>query len=125
MKPVLLAGISIVNAALVSYGIAIVMQSRKKAIDRRVLTFLTLGVILDVTATICMIIASGKIITLHGVIGYTALVGMLTDTVISFRFTRLHGLPSQLSKNFLRWSLIAFSYWVVAYITGAILVGMR
>ncbi len=125
MKPILLAGISIVHLALLSYATAIVIQSRKKAITRHVLFFLTLGIILDLSATICMVIGSGKVISLHGMIGYSSLAGMLADTIISYLNVRRNGLNSVLSQKFIRWSQAAFSYWVVAYITGAILVMMH
>ena len=52
MKPILIAGISIVNLALISYTTGMVIQSRKRAITRQVLTFLTIGVILDITSTV-------------------------------------------------------------------------
>jgi hypothetical protein len=122
MKPILIAGISIVNLALISYATGIIIQSRKKSITRNVLTFLTIGIILDMTSTVCMIIGSGKVISFHGIIGYLSLAAMLTDTVLSYLKMRKSGLNSPLSKNFILWSQAAFSYWVLAYITGAILV---
>ena len=125
MKPILIAGISIVNLALISYATAIIIQSRKKLINRHVLTFLTIGVLLDITSTICMIIGSGKVISFHGVIGYLSLAGMLTDTIFSFHHVSKYGINSVLPKKFIRWSQAAFLYWVLAYITGAILVMVR
>jgi len=125
MNPILITGISIVNLALISYATAIIIQSRKKSITQRVLTFLTIGIILDLTSTICMIISSGKVISLHGIIGYSSLIGMFTDTILSYRTGKRNGLNSVLSKKFICWSQTAFSYWVLAYITGAILVMLR
>jgi hypothetical protein len=125
MKPILIAAISIVNLALISYTIAMILQTRGKLMSRRVLAFLTAGVALDITSTICMIIASGKVITLHGVLGYTALGGMLIDMLLSYTHVKKSGINSPLSPSFTTWSLVAYFYWVLAYITGAILVGMR
>jgi hypothetical protein len=125
MNPILIAGISIVNLALISYATAIIIQSRKKSITRNVLTFLTIGIILDITSTICMIIGSGKVISFHGIIGYFSLAGMFTDTILSYLNVKRFGMNSVLSKKFIRWSQVAFSYWVLAYITGAILVMLR
>jgi hypothetical protein len=122
MKPVLIAGISIVNLALISYSTAIIIQSRKKSITRNVLFFLSIGILLDITATICMVISSGKVISLHGMIGYSSLIGMFTDTILSYLNVKRYGLNSTLSQKFIRWSQVAFSFWVLAYITGAILV---
>ena len=125
MKPILIAGISIVNLALISYAAAIVIQSRKRSITGNVLIFLTIGVILDVTSTVCMIIGSGKVVSFHGIIGYLSLAGMFTDTLFSYLNVRKKGLNSVLSSGFIRWSQVAFGYWVLAYITGAILVMTR
>jgi hypothetical protein len=125
MKPILIAGISIVNLALISYATAIIIQSRKKSITLHVLTFLTIGVILDITSTICMIIGSGKVISFHGIIGYLSLAGMLTDTILSFLNVKKNGLNSVLSQKFIRWSQVAIAYWILAYITGAILILVR
>ena len=125
MKPILITGIFIVNLALVSYATAILIQSRKRSITRHVLTFLTIGIIFDITSTICMIIGSGKVISLHGMIGYFSLAGMFTDTILSFLNVKRHGINMVLSKKFIRWSQIAFSYWVLAYITGVIIVMSR
>jgi hypothetical protein len=125
MKPVLIAGISIVNLALISYTTAIVIQTRKKLLTRYVLIFLVTGVIFDVTSTICMIIASGRSITFHGIIGYSALAGMLTETIFSYLHKRKYGINSSISTQFKLWSAIAYFYWVLAYITGAIIVMMK
>ena len=125
MKPILIAGISIVNLAMISYAAAIIIQSRKKSITRHVLIFLTIGIILDIASTICMIIGSGKIISFHGVIGYLSLAGMLTDTILSYLHVKKVGINSILSKKFIHWSQAAFFYWVLAYLTGAILVIVR
>ncbi|MFC2101659.1 hypothetical protein ACFLS7_01545 [Bacteroidota bacterium] len=126
MKPVLIAGISIVNLALISYTIAIVIQSRKKLMSRNVLTFLTVGVVFDITATICMIIGTEEgPMTLHGFIGYSSLAGMVIDTIFSYRYKIKHGVNSAIPKQFTRWSQAAYFYWVLAYITGALIVAFR
>ena len=126
MKPVLLTGICIVNLALICYSIAIIKQTRSKQISRNVLRFLIIGLCFDITATILMIIGSSKgIITLHGCIGYSSLSGMLVDTILSYRQVKRHGLNTTLSIGFNRFSLIAYFYWIAAYITGSVLVMMR
>lgn len=122
MKSVLLAGIIIVNLALAAYATGVIIETRKKILNRSVVTFLTIGVVFDLISTICMIIGSGKALTFHGIIGYVALAGMLSDTVLSFRRLKKSGKDSPLPKTFLRWTQVAFAYWVIAYITGAILV---
>lgn len=125
MKPVLIAGISIVNLALISYATAIIIQSRKKSITQNVLIFLTIGIIFDITSTICMIISSGRVISFHGIIGYLSLIAMFTDTVISWLNVKRNGLNVTLPVKFIRWSQAAFAYWLMAYVTGAIIVMMH
>lgn len=126
MKSVLIAGMTIVNFALISYTIAIVTLSRKKLMSQKVLLFLTVGVIFDVTATICMIIGSSQgALTPHGIIGYTSLAAMLTDTVLSYRYNKTCGDKVEVSRKFISASQIAFGYWIVAYITGALIIMLR
>lgn len=126
MKPVLIAGMTIVNLALISYSIAIIKQTRSKVMSERVLTFLTIGVLFDITATICMVAGSSQgAITVHGIIGYTSLAGMLTDTIFSYRLRYREGKDAEIPRKFNRASLTAYLYWVLAYITGAIIIMMR
>jgi hypothetical protein len=126
MKPILMAGISIVNLALIFYTIAIVLQVKKRSINKSVLTFLTLGVIFDVSSTICMMIGSSKgIITLHGCIGYSSLAGMLIDTIYCYSFARKNGYSFSLPGKLKIASITAYSYWIIAYITGSIIIMMR
>ena len=125
MNPILMAGICIVNLALISYTIAIIIQRRRKLMTRNVLTFLTIGILFDVTSTICMIVGAGHFITVHGVIGYSSLAGMIADTISSYSLVRRKGINVQVSKTFNRWSGIALLYWIAAYMTGVMIVVMK
>jgi hypothetical protein len=69
-----------------------------------------------------MIIGSGNFLTLHGIIGYSSLAGMLIDTWFSYRLIFTKGINSVVSPKFMRLSVIAYLYWVSAYLTGAIIV---
>ena len=69
MKPVLLVGTTIVNAALIAYSVAIISEQHKKLVSKRVLAFLSIGVLFDIIATCCMIIGSSRsAFTIHGVL---------------------------------------------------------
>lgn len=125
MKPVLIAGITIVNLALLSYSVAIITQTKKKIINKTVLSFLTIGVVFDITATICMVIGSGEGLTLHGLIGYSSLAGMITDTIITYHSARTRGMNMVLRPRFIRLSFSVYIYWILAYITGAVIIMMR
>ena len=67
-------------STLFSTAASSLTEQKRHRVDRRVLVFLTLGITLDVTATICMIIGSDNPPwTLHGLLGYSSLTGMLID----------------------------------------------
>jgi hypothetical protein len=123
MKPILMIGTSIVNLALLSYTIFIILEIKHRKVSRRVLSFLTIGVILDLTATICMVVGSSKgIFTLHGVIGYSSLTAMSIDAILIWKLRSKSGLNIEIPKATHVYSVIAYSWWVIAYITGALLV---
>ena len=126
MKPILIAGTSIVNLALISYSIAVFKQRKAKALTKNVMIFLSLGIILDITATICMVMGSSKGgVSLHGFIGYSSLLGMLIDTYFSYRKVSQNGLGCSLTTSFTRNTTLVYLYWVAAYITGALIVAFR
>jgi hypothetical protein len=123
MKPILVAGVVIVNLALISYSVGIITQLLTKKISRKVLFFVSMGLVFDITATICMIAGSSNgMITWHGLIGYSSLLGMLLDIWFSYRYINKSGINTNPGKKFNTWSATAYIYWVIAYITGAIIV---
>jgi len=86
MNTYLQIGSSVVFFALIAYSIGIITEQRTRHIGQRVITFLTLGVLLDITATIFMIIGSDKGgFTLHGFIGYSSLLGMMMDAIFMWK----------------------------------------
>lgn len=125
MKTVSIIGSLIVTMALVFYSIGFSKERKSKLISSRVLLFYTIGVSLDITATILMIIGSSKgIITIHGLIGYSSLLGMLADTFLLWRFKWNHGPDKVVSNNLHLYSRIAYTWWIIAYITGGLLVAI-
>jgi hypothetical protein len=126
MNPLLKTGTIIVVFALASYSIAIFTEQRKKILRRRILVFLTLGVALDITATIFMILGSSKgIFTLHGIIGYSSLAGMFTDAVMIWRLKMKNGSYCPIPNKIHIYSRYAYIWWVIAFITGGLLVVLR
>jgi len=122
MKPILIAGTIIVNLALVFYTIGILTEQLRRVVSRRVITFLTLGVIFDITATACMIAGSSSgPFTLHGILGYSSLAGMLIETVLAWKHY-LSRPDHPVSRPLHLYSRFAYIWWVLAYITGAALV---
>jgi len=127
LNPTLIKAVIVVTFALLFYSIAIVTEQRKSLISRRVLLFLMAGVCCDVTSTALMIIGSGNIpITIHGFLGYTALLAMLIDTVLIWRFWTKNGSIVNVPRGLHIYTRIAYSWWVVAYIAGAIIsIGLK
>ncbi len=126
MKPILLAGTTIVNLALISYSIFIYVERKYKINSSKVLTFLSIGVLFDIVATVCMIIGSSKgPFTMHGILGYSSLTGMLIDAVLLWNTRIKYGKNYTISAGLHMYSLVAYVWWIAAYITGAILVMSR
>lgn len=125
MKPILIVGMTIVNFALICYLIGIITEQKSHRISRRVLTFLSVGVFWDVSATACMITGSSHgLFTLHGILGYSSLAVMLADTILVWRYRRVHG-ETDVPRSLHLFSRYAMIWWVLAYITGAALVMAR
>jgi len=126
MSPILIAGVIIVNLALIAYSVAIISEQRKKSVNRFILTFLTAGVLLDITATICMIIGSeNSFITFHGMIGYLALIVMFIDSIFLWKTWLAAKATTPVPAKLHLYSRYAYIWWVVAYITGALIVALN
>ncbi len=122
MSPILIAGTTIVNLALIAYSVGIITEQRKHRVTRTVLWFLTVGVVFDIIATACMIIGSSNSpFTVHGILGYSSLAAMLLETSLAWR-QRLRNGEAKVSRGLHLYSRIAYIWWVLAYLTGALLV---
>lgn len=122
MSGLLIAGTIIVNFALLFYTIGIVSEQRSHRVTRQTLFFLTVGVVFDVVATGFMIAGSSHgPFTTHGLLGFSSLAAMLLETTFAWRHHKRSG--DELVPGWLHiYSRLAYTWWVVAYITGAILV---
>jgi hypothetical protein len=119
-------GATIVIFALASYSIAIITEQKKRLVNRLILTFLTIGIILDIIATTFMIIGSSHgAFTLHGILGYSSLTAMLIDTILIWRFSRKNTSETLVPTALHVYSLGAYMWWVAAFITGLLLVIFR
>jgi len=131
MNATLYKAVVVVTFALIFYSIGIITEQRNHAISRRVLGFLSAGVACDIASTGLMIIGSGKIpITVHGFIGYSALIVMLIDTILIWRLwtknrvkitnvgfssDAIDDIPQKLHI----YTRLAYIWWIIAYIAGA------
>jgi len=119
-------GSFVVVVALVFYSIGFTKEQRRKLITSRVLLFYTLGVIFDISATTLMILGSSKgLLTFHGFIGYSSLLGMSIDTFLLWRHNLKKGPDVIVGKGLHIYSRIAYIWWVAAFITGGLLVALR
>lgn len=123
MKTYTLIAIVIVTLALLCYTVGTVSQQRARRITSVTLGFLTVGLVFDVVATIFMILGSGRLISLHGVLGYSALAGMLVEVAVAWRWRARNG-DQPVTDGMRRYARLAYGYWVVAFISGGLLVGM-
>jgi len=122
MNTLSIIGASIVTLALISYSIGILSEQFKKKLIPRVLIFITLGVALDITATIFMILGSkNSPFTYHGFIGYSALLVMLIELVRIWRTYSKLGMGAAVPRGVHLYSRYAYIWWVIAYITGSLL----
>lgn len=122
MNTLSIVGATIVTLALISYSIGILTEQVKKKLIPRVLIFITLGVILDITATAFMILGSkNSPFTPHGFIGYSALFLMLIELVRIWQTYNKLGINADVPKGVHLYSRYAYIWWVVAYITGSLI----
>ena len=126
MTTIILAGVIIVNLALIAYSFAIIVEQRKKVVSNFVLSFLTLGVLFDITSTVCMIIGSThSAFSSHGIFGYSALLGMLIDCILMWKYRLSYGRTIKVEKILHLYSRFAYTWWIIAYFTGIIIVSLR
>ncbi len=133
MNPTLFKAVGVVTVALIFYSIAVIREQRKSLITRQTLSFLTAGVACDIASTGLMIAGSGNIpITVHGFIGYSALLVMLIDTILIWRlWTRMRSSVTdsgtiadsvaEIPRKLHIYTRIDYIWWVVDYFEGAII----
>jgi len=126
MLPLAKIAATVVTLALISYSIGILTEQKKRKVINLVLTFLTLGVILDVSATAMMIIVSeNSPFSLHGILGYSSLTAMLIDAVLLWRFRKKNGPDVKVTRPVHLYSRIAYIWWIAAYMTGTLMVMLK
>ena len=123
MNPLRMAAVTTVTLALVLYTIGTIRIQRARRAVAAARGFLTAGVASDAIATLLMVLASPRGITVHGLLGYSALGMMLIDLILVWRHWRAHA-EAELPRGLHQYSRWAYVYWVVAYFTGAALVMM-
>ena len=119
-------GTKIVILALIAYSVAILTEQKIHRVSNRVIIFITAGIILDITATVFMIIGSSNTpFTLHGFIGYSSLAAMLVDTVFIWKHRLSLGSEEAVPRSLHLYSRYAYIWWIIAFITGGLLVVLK
>jgi len=123
MNILLMIGSFVVTLALIAYSIGIITEQRKHKIGRTVMRFVTIGIILDIIATTFMIVGSpNSPFTYHGFLGYSALGVMLIDVILIWRLKLKEGIDAEVPKGLHLYSRYAYTWWVIAFITGGLMV---
>ena len=122
MNPILIAGTTTVTCALIAYSLFVFTKPKAGLLTPWVLTILSIGLFLDITATILMILGSRNIpITPHGILGYSALAAMLAETIFIWRHWLRKRNTEPLSKRLRIYTWMAYGWWVLAFIIGGLL----
>jgi len=124
MNPISMIGAFIVTLALLSYGIGSISVQRFKMVSPGVLWFLTAGVILNITAIICMIIGldNSSTFNLHVYLGLSALLAMFVEVILIWRIYLKKKLYADINEKLHAYSRVAISWWIIAYLTGSLFV---
>ncbi len=121
MPKITIAGIILVQLALILYTLFIIAENRKKRTTKIVLVLITLAILFDISATACMMIGTTKTyFTFHGIIGYIGLLLMVTDAVLLWKYKIKYGAEILISKSLNSFSKIAYLWWIIAFITGVL-----
>lgn len=125
MNTYLIIGTVIVVFALIAYSIGILTEQNQHLITKRVLTFMSAGIVLDMTATAFMIIGSpNSPLSFHGLLGYSSLTAMIIEVILIWRY-HLQAPNQEVKKTLHLYSRYAYIWWVLVFITGGILVILK
>lgn len=121
MNLYLKTGSIIVVFALLGYSVFITSLRRRKTLSRMCVIALVAGITLDCCATGLMIAGSGRrYFTIHGFMGYSALGMMIFDGVMIGSIYRIDSGKSNISRFVLNYSMVAYVWWVVVFLTGVV-----
>jgi len=119
---VIVLGVILIHIALVLYSIFIYKERKYKRATNGVVGFITAAVIFDISATACMMIGTVEgWLTMHGVLGYTALTVMCIDAFFIWKHRIRHGTEVPFSDTLNRNSKLGYILWLVAFGTGEML----
>jgi len=119
MPAVIIAGVMLIHIAFILYTIFIYKEHKYKSAKNGLLLFITLAVSFDISATLCMMIGTAKeYFTIHGILGYTALLVMVIDAVLIWKHKMNKGNEVPFSKGLNNYSKFSYILWIIAFATG-------
>lgn len=119
MSYVIVAGVLLIHFAFIFYTVFILKEHKYKRATNGLLLFITLAVSFDISATVCMMIGTTKeYFTLHGSLGYSALLIMIIDTILIWKHKINYGSEEHFSSNLNKYSKFAYIIWIIAFATG-------
>lgn len=122
MNHVLITGSFIVTVALVFYSLALKNELKNHVLSRKLFRLFRIGLLFDFTATCFMIAGSPNTpFTVHGFIGYSALTAMSIEVFLLWKLYRAEGRDSVIPPRIHKYTLFAYTWWVLAYITGGMI----
>ena len=123
MNPLALIGAFIITLSLLAYGIGTITLQRFKLITPGVVWFISLGVFLDISATVFMIFgSSGTLFTTHAFVGFTAIFIMMVKLFLLWKKYISDGKDTKADKKLITFSKLAYAAWVLAYLMGSFLI---
>ena len=122
MPNIIVVGVILIHIAFILYSIFIYKEHKYKRATKGVARFIAAAVIFDVSATVCMMIGTAeKYFTLHGILGYTALLFMVIDAVFIWKHKKKFGSEVPFSSTLNRNSKLGYILWIIAFSTGEML----
>jgi hypothetical protein len=126
MSYVIIAGVILIHIAFILYSVFIYKEHKYKRATKGLLAFITAAVIFDVSATVCMMVGTAeKYFSLHGILGYTALLVMVADAIFIWKHYNKFGSEVPFTKALNRNSKLGYVLWLIAFFTGEMLAVMN
>ena len=126
MNSLLVLGTRIVVLALISYTIGIIAEQKSHRVANTVLGFISVGILMDITSTLFMILGStNSPFTFHGFLGYSALLAMLIDAFLLWKYRIGHRESKTVPQSLHLYSRFAYLWWLVAFVTGSLIVILK
>lgn len=126
MNSLTVAGAIIISFSLLLYGIGFITIQQYKSVSWGVLVFLTLGILLNLTALVLMIVGSiDPLITVHSILGVSSFLVMLIHVIFAWQKFFIKRTEAVLHKKFLTLSKLVYGWWIITYIAGSLLVILK